>query len=318
MADKSEVYVWLKSLSPGMKLERLSLQFENRGFRSRRSLAYVKSEDLDSFFPSPDKLLLAERRVLEAELSNIKTETRRQPNQCNHLEPKRLVMSPSLNKTSQQQASEAAINFGLEASPGASATTSNQSAQATQSPLDRRATELSENLKLLEVQIESAKSHLQGKQKALEDLPNAYERRGKVCAICHTSGHNRTNCKKSPCDDVNSCKLKDKHPELMTDIRTLQRELKELEQKYTKAKSDYDVFSASRQRAKSSFFAIMRPRLRKQNPAKYLDRSALDRDLMILQRALRNKVPLDENHDWRLPSVIEDYKHGIVDPLRVQ
>ena len=104
----------------------------------------------------------------------------------------------------------------------------------------------------------------------------------------------------------------------MAGIHTLQRELKELEQKYLKAKSDYDVFSASHQRAKSSFFAIMRPRLRKQNPAKYLDRSSLDRDLMILQRALRNKVPLEENYDWRLPSVIEEYKHGIVDPLRVQ
>ena len=100
----------------------------------------------------------------------------------------------SVNKTSQQQSSEAAINFGFDASPGASATTSNQSAQAIQSPLDQRATELSENLKLLEVQVESAKSHLQGKQKALEDLPNVYERRGKVCAVCHTSGHNRTNC----------------------------------------------------------------------------------------------------------------------------
>ena len=64
----SEVHSWLKSLSPGLKLERLSTQFENRGFRSRRSLAYVKSEDLDAFFPSPDKLLLlAERRVLEAD-----------------------------------------------------------------------------------------------------------------------------------------------------------------------------------------------------------------------------------------------------------
>ena len=63
-----------------MKLERLSLQLENRGFRSRRSLAYVKSEDLDSFFPSPDKLLLAERRVLEAELSNIKAESHHQFN----------------------------------------------------------------------------------------------------------------------------------------------------------------------------------------------------------------------------------------------
>ena len=92
MADKSEVYHWLKSLSPGMKLERFSLQFESRGFRSRRSLAYVKSEDLDSFFPSPDKLLLAERRMLEAELSNIKAESGHQFNP-NHLEPKRLNMT---------------------------------------------------------------------------------------------------------------------------------------------------------------------------------------------------------------------------------
>ena len=41
----------------------------------------------------------------------------------------------------------------------------------------------------------------------------------------------------------------------------------------------------------------MRPRLGKQNRAKYFERSALDRDLMILQRALKNKVPLDESND---------------------
>ena len=45
--------------------------------------------------------------------------------------------------------------------------------------------------------------------------------------------------KKIPCNDVNTCKLKDKHPELLADIRTLQRELKELEQKFAKAKSDH-------------------------------------------------------------------------------
>ena len=139
-----------------------------------------------------------------------------------------------------------------------------------------------------------------------------------MCALCLTSGHNRTNCKKIPGNDVSSCKLKDKHPELLADFRTLQRELKELEQKFKKAKSDHDVFVASRQRSKSSFFAIMRPRLRKQNHAKYADRSALDRDLMILQRPLKNKVPLEETYDWRLPNLIEEYKHGIVAPLRVQ
>ena len=47
-----------------MKLERLSLQFETKGFRWRRSLASVKTEDFDSFFPSPDKLLI---RILSTE-----------------------------------------------------------------------------------------------------------------------------------------------------------------------------------------------------------------------------------------------------------
>ena len=48
-----------------------------------------------------------------------------------------------------------------------------------------------------------------------------------------------------------------------------------------------------------------------------MDRSALDRDLMILQWALRCSVPLQETDDWRLLNVIEEYKHRIVDPLRV-
>ena len=316
MTEKSEVYIWLKSSSPSMKLERLSLEFENRGFLSRRSLAYVKSEDLDSFFPSPDKLLLAERRLLQAELKNIKTETACWPN---HLEPKRLNMTAcesglerSVDTTPQQQSPQAATNFGFEAV----ATPSNQSSKTFQSPLDQRALELSENLKLLELQVESAKNHIQGKQKALEDFPKVS--RGKVCAVCYSSGHNRAKCTQMPCNDVNVCKIKEKHPELLAEIRTLQRELKELEQKYAKVKSDHEVFISSCQRAKSSFFAIMGPRLRKQNAATYLDRSALDRDLMIIQRALRNKVPLEETYNWRLPSIIEEYKHGIVDPLRVQ
>ena len=56
----------------------------------------------------------------------------------------------------------------------------------------------------------------------------------------------------------------------------------------------------------------MRPRLKCHNPAKYLDRGALDRDLMVLQRALQNKVPVDEGLDWSLPGIIEEYKRGNV------
>ena len=102
----------------------------------------------------------------------------------------------------------------------------------------------------------------------MEDFPKVS--RGKVCAVCHSSGHNSAKCTQMPCNDVNVCKIKEKHPELLAEVRTFQRELKELEQKYAKAKSYHEVFNASRQRAKSSFLAIMRPRLRKQNAAKYL------------------------------------------------
>ena len=102
-----------------------------------------------------------------------------------------------------------------------------------------------------------------------------------------------------PSNDVNVCKIKERHPELLAKIRNLQCELKELEQKYSKVKSDHEVFISSHQRAKSSFFAIMQPRLRKQNAATYLHRSALDRDLMILQRALGNKVPLEETKYYK-------------------
>ena len=57
----------------------------------------------------------------------------------------------------------------------------------------------------------------------------------------------------------------------------------------------------------------MRPRLRVQNPIRYVDRSALDKDLMILKKALGNKIPLQERMDWELPYIIERYKRSNVD-----
>ena len=164
-----------------MKLERLSPEFETRGFRSRRSLAYVQTEDLDSLFPSPSVLLLKERRILEAELKKIKTENNGQSTQR---EPKRLNVLPSAStaeeltrETSQPYFPEAAANSTHPIVPV------NPIPQTFHSPLHRRTIELSENLKLPKVQVQSAKSHSQGKQKVLDDLPKAHERRGKVCVI---------------------------------------------------------------------------------------------------------------------------------------
>ena len=65
----------------------------------------------------------------------------------------------------------------------------------------------------------------------------------------------------------------------------------------------------AREQAKSSFFAIMRPRfIRAQNLIKYASgkRLQLDRDLLALQRALNNRVPeWGVEEDWRLPLILE-------------
>lgn len=71
-ATPSEVFEWLKTISSGLQLERLATEFEIRGFTTRKSLKYVEKNDLDTFFPSPEKLLLAEKRILETEIENLK------------------------------------------------------------------------------------------------------------------------------------------------------------------------------------------------------------------------------------------------------
>lgn len=69
---KSEVYLWLHSISNGLGLERLAVEFESRGFRKTSSLKYIKLSDLDVLFPSPHKLLMAEKRIIESELERLK------------------------------------------------------------------------------------------------------------------------------------------------------------------------------------------------------------------------------------------------------
>ena len=53
----SEVKNWLLSLGiPG--IERLTEEFESRGFSTRKSLQYIQDGDLDYIFSSPKRLLL--------------------------------------------------------------------------------------------------------------------------------------------------------------------------------------------------------------------------------------------------------------------
>ena len=132
--SESEVFVWLKSLSPSLKLERLSYQFETRGFRSRRSLAYVKSEDLDAFFPSPDKLLLAERRLLEAELEIIRKGT---VPRSNFLEPKRLIMTLTTVQTVADNFTERQQSSAHDHGRWMANSSSSEHSTTALSPLDR-------------------------------------------------------------------------------------------------------------------------------------------------------------------------------------
>ena len=69
----SEVYtwLWLKSLPGGLGLEKYSRVLENRGFVTLSSLKHLRPGDIDAFFPSPEKLLLAEKHVLESEIKGL-------------------------------------------------------------------------------------------------------------------------------------------------------------------------------------------------------------------------------------------------------
>ena len=70
---KSEVYKWLCSISNGLELERLAGEFESRGFRTVNSLKYLKTSDLDVLLnPSPHKLMMAEKRIIESEIEKVK------------------------------------------------------------------------------------------------------------------------------------------------------------------------------------------------------------------------------------------------------
>ena len=93
-------------------------------------------------------------------------------------------------------------------------------------------------------------------------------------------------------------------------VNKLQREIKSLESQAIEEEENTKRLASARERAKTSFFAVMRPRLKAQNLLKYGTRKRiqLDRDLLILQRALNNKVPdWPESQNWKLPLTIDQF-----------
>ena len=56
----------------------------------------------------------------------------------------------------------------------------------------------------------------------------------------------------------------------------------------------------------------MRPRLEKQNQVKYSNRSQFDRDLIILQRAIKRVPDWSKDEDWRLQLIMKQYENSNV------
>ena len=102
----------------------------------------------------------------------------------------------------------------------------------------------------------------------------------------------------------------------MTELQDL---IKSLERREQKSKDDLLSFKTTCEKASNSFFAIMRPRLRKANAMKYAgtDRLLLDKDFMTLKKALGNKIPFDENSDWhKSPFIIEEFQRNTITLLQ--
>lgn len=283
----SEVKKWLLEIGlPG--LERLSDEFESRGFTTRKSLEYLEDNDLDYIFESPKKLLLAEKRAITKELQKLQAS-------ANDLS----------NGNSRKQ-----LDFGQQNQvtgiPPAHFPAQMAQTQSTKSPLDSRAAELAENVNLLEVQVMSAEQHVQQLKAEENSLQTV---RGRICSVCHKVGHNKNTCQGSPCESHVYCQLKDKHPELKKEITEGQKIVTSLKKNLNHARQELEEFKCKLAKARGNFFSIMRPRLKQIDPIKYISRQALDKDLLVLQRALGKNIP-PEADDWKLGHIIECYKRS--------
>ena len=182
------------------------------------------------------------------------------------------------------------------------------------SPLDTQKLEMEDNLQVLSIQISSAKTELEKLNRESKSYLLLRDVRGRLCTNCHGSGHTKTKCSNSPCTNINACKITEKHPEFKSKITELQRQIKKLETQFLEEETNLNSFTVARERASTSFFAVMRPRLKAQNLLKYSsgNRVRLDHDLLILQRALKKVPEWDESEDWQLPLIIEQYENSKV------
>ena len=233
---KSEVYQWLCSISNGLELERLAGEFESRGFRTVDSLKYIKSPDLDVLFPSPHKLMMAEKRIIESEIEKVKGLKSGQspPRQLFPALPRQVsydqtptFTSPSagnfvfLNNTSIHKTFRLTAKSSEEA--GFGEVTEPQVSTQPASYLKRREDYLKHENDLLAAQIQSANDVLEMKTREFENYGSGSTERKKLCSACHLPGHNKNKCRNAPCKGIDFCHNRDKHPEFRAEIQDLKK-----------------------------------------------------------------------------------------------
>jgi len=314
---ESEVSRWLSSISCGLELNSLAKEFEDRGFKTKESMKYIDGSDLDIFFPSALKLCYAKKKILIKEIEKLST----QANAPVSIANPPYTTSATISVTTTFQAP---VQAGPTYTMSQASTNTNTISSSTQGEsngfLAKKQENLTEEIQLLDGRLSSAKYEYTRLLQEAENYDQAAPKRVKTCSNCHQPGHQKRQCdKKTPCPGIDHCNFQSKHPEFRSEITELQTLIKELEKKSSKSKDNFLNFKAAREKASNSFFAIMRPRLKKCNLMKYAgtDRLHLDRDLLTLKKALNNKVPLDENSDWKLPFMIEQYNRRSFAPLQV-
>ena len=260
----SAVYKGLKNLPGDLNLEKFSKEFESHGFHTLESLKYLRPGDIDAFFPSPDKLLLAEKRLLESKIKAIVTpKSKRTPLRPLELS-QRFCSFSEMNcyatSSYDSQMSPSNLSPLLDILPLTITTTTCNTTEPSiavgqeNKPLDRKRNEMKENLHVFEVQISSASGELQKLKAEQDKLTPLAGIQGRICNRCHQSGHTKTTCKSRPCESSNNCKIREKHPEMKAKISSLQAELKELQKQHKKQRSELESFVAAKEKSKSIFF----------------------------------------------------------------
>ena len=189
----------------------------------------------------------------------------------------------------------------------------NESNEQSTTYLEKKSGELTENLSIIQTQIKSATDQLEIVRNQYEQASSKANggRAGKLCTRCHQPGHYRACCSNPTCMDMNNCGASEKHPESKIEITELRKLIKDLQKKEAKASEELQSFKLAKERSVNSFFAVMRPRLRRQNEGRYVNRFSLDKDLILLKKIFKNKIPIDTSRDWEMPFLIECYRRGL-------